>query len=279
MGIQYLSTMFLFLNTAFKFRSLAFGGLAGLLLFSGCVQPKVNEVVEQDHPGFRNGEDYLRQGRHDQALASFLKVIDTTPVAPESHLYAGQLYLQHAKDPVLAIYHFREYLKFNPTSRQAPMVRELIDTAKKEFARTFPANLFDADIERMDMLDVIEQKDAEILTLKKELARLKAETNSINLRLQEMQSRTPSYTAPESPVVTQQRRVQPLPRSHLLGVPQDSSIPESTAVYTVVAGDNLVKISRKVYGTPSRFREIFEANRDILPNMNTLVVGMKLKIP
>jgi nucleoid-associated protein YgaU len=50
-------------------------------------------------------------------------------------------------------------------------------------------------------------------------------------------------------------------------------------VYTVVAGDNLVKISRKVYGTPSRYEEIFEANRDVMPNMNTISVGMKLKIP
>jgi tetratricopeptide (TPR) repeat protein len=260
-------------------RPIHLGLVAWLFFFSGCVQPKGEEVVEQNLASFKNGEDYLRQGRHDQALSSFLKVIDTVRIAPESHLYLGQLYLQHAKDPVLAIYHFREYLKYNPTSRQAPMVRELIDTAKKEFARTFPANLFDAELERMDMLDVIEQKDAEILTLKKELARVKAESNYMNIRLQEFQSRTPSYTTPEPPVVAQQRRVQPLPRSNLLGEPSPSAGTETTAVYTVVAGDNLVKISRKVYGTPSRYQEIFEANRDVMPNINTIKVGMKLKIP
>lgn len=255
--------------------------LVGLLSLSGCVQPSGDKVEEKDLASFKSGEDYLRQGRHDQALNSFLRVIESTTVAPESHLYVGQLYLDHAKDPVLAIYHFREYLKFNPTSRQAPLVRELIDTAKKEFARTFPANLFDAELERMDMLDVIEQKDEEILSLKKELARIKAETNSLSIRLQEAQSRTPAYTAPDAPVVAQQRRVQPLPRSNLVGGSQ--SAPASTggasATYTVVAGDNLVKISRKVYGTPNRFKDIFEANRDVMPNMNTLNVGMRLKIP
>ena len=270
--------MSLIVETALKFRPILFGLVALVLTLPGCVQPTGDEVLETDLTSFRNGEDYLRQGRHDQALASFLKVIETTPIAPESHLYLGQLYLQHTKDPVLGIYHFREYLKYQPTSRQAPMVRELINTAKKEFARTFPANLFDAELERMDMLDVIEQKDAEILALKKELARLKAENNTLNIRLHEAQSRTPSYTAPESPVVTQQRRVQPLPRSNLLGEP-DPAVPERTSVYTVVKGDNLVIISRKVYGTPNRFREIFEANRDVMPNMNTIVVGQKLKIP
>ena len=159
------------------------------------------------------------------------------------------------------------------------MVRELIGTAKKDFARTFPADLFDAELERMDMLDVIEQKDGEILALKKELVRVKAESNTLKMRLQEFQSRTPSYTAPQAPTVTQQRRVQPLPRSNLLGSSTSPVTSETTQIYTVVAGDNLVKISRKVYGTPSRYQEIFEANRDVMPNMNTLVEGQKLKIP
>ncbi|MCB1120061.1 MAG: LysM peptidoglycan-binding domain-containing protein [Verrucomicrobiae bacterium] len=244
------------------------------------MQQQGPEVAETDLPSFRNGEDYLRQGRHDQALSAFLKVTETVTVAPESHLYLGQLYLEHVKDPILAIYHFKEYLKYKPTSRQAPMVRELIDTAKKEFARTFPANLFDAELERMDMLDVIEQKDAEILSLKKELARLQAESNSLSARLQEVQARTPSYTPPEPPVVTQQRRVQPLPRNNLLGGNQTTPPPVTQErIYTVQPGDTITTISRKVYGSAERSMEIFEANRDLMPNPNTLKVGWKLKIP
>ena len=249
---------------------------------TGCVQPNGEELTESELPSFRNGEDYLRQGRHDQALSAFLKVVDTTPIAPESHLYLGQLYLEHTKDPVLAIYHFGQYLKFNPSSRQAPMVRELINTAKKEFARTFPADLFNAELERMDMLAVIEKKDAEILALKKELARIQAEQNSLNRRLQEMQMRAPSYTAPEAPVVTQQqRRVEPLPRSNLLGgqTTAQTATPGGTRIYEVKPGDNLAKISREFFGTPSRAVDIFEANRDKLPNLNTISVGQKLVIP
>lgn len=257
--------------------------LAAWMLFGvACVRQQETEVSETDLPSFRNGEDYLKQGRHDQALSSFLRVTETVTVAPESHLYLGQLYLEHAKDPIMAIYHFREYLKFRPSSRQAPMVRELIDTAKKEFARTFPANLFDAELERMDMLDVIEQKDAEILSLKKELARLQAESNSLSARLQEVQSRTPAYTPPEPPVRAQQRRVQPLPRNNIQGntqSPAASGAASSQRYYEVVPGDTITTISRKVYGTPTRYRDIFEANRDIMPDINTLKVGWRLKIP
>jgi nucleoid-associated protein YgaU len=134
----------------------------------------------------------------------------------------------------------------------------------------------------MDMLAVIEQKDAEILSLKKELARLQAEQNSLNLRLQEMQSRTPSYTAPEAPVVTQQqRRVQPLPRSNLLGGQTNAPATASGSerIHVVKPGDNLGIISREYYGDSSRIFDIYEANRDIIPNVNTISEGQRLKIP
>ncbi|MDA9763992.1 LysM peptidoglycan-binding domain-containing protein [Opitutales bacterium] len=271
-----------FLKLILKFRPVSEILVASLIVMAGCVQPKGEELSEREISSFRTGESYLSQGRHDQALSAFLKVVEMTPIAPESHLYLGQLYLEHTKDPVLAIYHFGQYLKFNPTSRQAPMVRELINTAKKEFARTFPADLFNAELERMDMLAVIEQKDAEILSLKKELARLQAEQNSLNLRLQEMQSRTPSYTAPEAPVVTQQqRRVQPLPRSNLLGGQTNAPATASGSerIHVVKPGDNLGIISREYYGDSSRIFDIYEANRDIIPNVNTISEGQRLKIP
>jgi len=49
--------------------------------------------------------------------------------------------------------------------------------------------------------------------------------------------------------------------------------------YVVVAGDTLTRVSSKVYGTPNRWREIYEANRNILRNPNALKVGMELRIP
>lgn len=50
-------------------------------------------------------------------------------------------------------------------------------------------------------------------------------------------------------------------------------------VHKVVAGDNLSEISEKYLGTSRRYREIYEANRDILKSPDDVRVGMKLKIP
>lgn len=50
-------------------------------------------------------------------------------------------------------------------------------------------------------------------------------------------------------------------------------------LHVVAAGDTLAKISARYYGTPSRWREILDANRDVLGEGNNLVVGNSLRIP
>ncbi len=49
--------------------------------------------------------------------------------------------------------------------------------------------------------------------------------------------------------------------------------------YTVEKGDSLSKISRQFYGEASRWREIFEANRDQLDDPDRIFPGQVLKIP
>ena len=50
-------------------------------------------------------------------------------------------------------------------------------------------------------------------------------------------------------------------------------------VYTVVAGDTLSKISKKVYADANKYHAIFEANRDQLSDPDKIKVGQKLRIP
>jgi nucleoid-associated protein YgaU len=49
--------------------------------------------------------------------------------------------------------------------------------------------------------------------------------------------------------------------------------------YRVQPGDNLSSVSEKVYGTPHRWKEIFEANHDLLDSPDWVQVGMELRIP
>jgi nucleoid-associated protein YgaU len=49
--------------------------------------------------------------------------------------------------------------------------------------------------------------------------------------------------------------------------------------HTVVRGDTLSSISQQYYGSSSRWRFLYEANKATIPNPNQLAVGMELIIP
>lgn len=49
--------------------------------------------------------------------------------------------------------------------------------------------------------------------------------------------------------------------------------------HTVTEGDSLSRISMRYYGTPNRWQEIYNANRDVLQGSSVLRVGMQLRIP
>ena len=55
--------------------------------------------------------------------------------------------------------------------------------------------------------------------------------------------------------------------------------PPAPRTYTVVAGDSLSKISKKVYGDANKWKRIFEANRDTVKNPDLIHPGQVLKIP
>ncbi len=58
----------------------------------------------------------------------------------------------------------------------------------------------------------------------------------------------------------------------------DQSAPEGT-YYTVVAGDNLSKISKANYGDPNKYMKIFDANKPMLSNPDRIYPGQVLRIP
>jgi hypothetical protein len=49
--------------------------------------------------------------------------------------------------------------------------------------------------------------------------------------------------------------------------------------YTVKPGDTLSKISREFYGDANQYTKIFNANRNVLRDPNTIVTGQELVIP
>jgi LysM repeat protein len=266
----------------FAHHAAAILALAALAMGAGCNHhgDQIEVVAETDEKQYQYAEQMLKEDRQTEALAAFQRVINKRPDdAPESHLEAGRLCIKLKNDPIEAIYHYQKYLAAKPNSEQAPMVRGLIDTAKKEFARSLPGQPYHGEYERLDLIDQIRTLTAQNDELRRELA-----TGQPG----------PAANPPANQGVAL-ASLPPTPQDNIAAAPlsplnsnnsantaaaQKNATKSATAhSYTVEGGDTLSRISSKVYGTKNRWKDILEANSDQLKSAKDLKPGQVLKIP
>jgi LysM repeat protein len=263
-----------------RFVCLALIALAALVS-AGCVRDGMQITAEIEEPHFRRGQQMARSAKNQEALEAFLKVIDKRGGdAPESHLEAGRLYLNHIKDPIGAIYHFRRFLELRPNSPQAPMVQQLIETSIKEFARRLPAQPLENQVERLDLLETIERLQTENRAFQQEIASLR---QSRAAQVAQPAAQPEPQTFQPRPPQAQPAAQAPTPTAVAAQPVRTPPTPPQTATarrtYVVERGDTLFAISSKVYGNGNRWREIYDANRGVIPNPDSLTVGTQLRIP
>jgi tetratricopeptide (TPR) repeat protein len=292
--------------------------LCAVLAFglAGCGdRDRLSYATETDEPYYREGESLLKTGRRQEALTAFLKVIDKRGEdAPESHLEIGLLYLQYINDPLSAIYHFKKYLALRPNSPLAPVVRQRIDAAIREFARTLPAQPLDNAARRVDLIAAMDKLKLENDQLKQQLADLKtspeaAAALTVNTRPSPV---APAESAPENqlsfsfdPMPTVRTRpaqaaptpppsaVTPPPvavppaarretaRAKPAGTPAAPNSPAHAAArkHVVQKGDTLSNLAQRYYKNRAKWRDIYAANRKLMKSESDIRVGMELVIP
>jgi len=281
-----------------------------VLGLAGCGDSEgLSHATETDEPAYREATSLLKTGRKQEALNAFLRVITKRgDDAAESHLEVGLLYLQYINDPLSAIYHFRRYLALRPNSPQAPLVRQRIDAATREFARTLPAQPLDTQLQRVDLVATLDRLKQENESLKKELADLKASRGNVTLAAPAGATSPPAdltagqfsfstdpvpvvRTRPPPPSTPVRATVPTLPRPAPATVPTlprtpaasvqapVPSRPAATRRHVVQPRDTLSKIALRYYNNRAKWRDIYAANRDVMKSETDLHVGMVIKIP
>jgi LysM repeat protein len=285
------------------------------LVQTGCGPTSVMPyTAEVDDPDYRRGKELLRMGREQEALSTFLKVIDQRGgAAPESHLDAAILYQQHVKDPIAAIYHFRRYRELRPNTDQARLALQRIEACIRDFAKTLPGQPLDNQVERTDLIDTVDRLQRENLQLKEQLAAARAAVldatrtaglansggapdASVSMSMepsqgayvtdapngsppsrgtQQMEYSAPVGVVPVAPVNPPTNQT----ANQTQPAPPPTPPPAAGRKHVVSKGDTLMSISLRYYGNRSRWREIFAANRDQLPTESSLQIGMELRIP
>ncbi len=261
-----------------------------ILSAGGCDFGKEAVVKETNETHFVRGQDELRRGNVSEAMSAFLKVVEKRKDAPESHFELGRIYLDNMNDPIQAIYHFKKFLELKPNSQVSPMVRQMIDTAQKKFAASMPESPFENNVRRMELEELLRKVQKENLELKQKLDAAIRQVDALKStqrvsvsptrleseqRARQVESRAVSNNAQQRDTAT--RRPQDASSSTTNSTPQVTR--DIPATYTVQAGDTLSNISRKVYGTKNRWREIYRANRDRMATPESLKPGQVLRIP
>jgi len=227
--------------------------LLASLLVSAC-RTDVSSLTEGSDSSFNEAED-LKNGDRDKktrALQLYLKVIDQYRAAPQSHMQVGLLYLDPDvgdPDPISAIYHFKKCLEFIPDieSDLGKRVKAQIVRAEKMFMRTLPGDPYNDRVLNNDQVEEL------IKSLRKENEVLRAKLQALTNTSRELSLQEPNQNT--SPRGTNNRK------------------------YKVQQGDTLFSIANKRYGDPSRWREIYEANRHVMKRENDLHPGLELVIP
>lgn len=251
-------------------------------MFCGaCSSGELSKVNETEERQFKLAKEFQSQGRYEDALITYLGLISIRRESPESHLEVGYIYLNTLKDPVRAIFYFDRYLELKPESERIIQVKQLIETAKLEFLRQLPTKPFQGDVDRIDLLEIIEKLKKENDTLKlkynKALLEIKAKRgqeamNQVSISLNEMIPNDRNSSQSEGGNLTSNIAS----TSNATGMVDPREVPKS---YVVQAGDTLSKISEKFYGTANRWNDIYQANRDTLSSARSLKVGQELLIP
>jgi nucleoid-associated protein YgaU len=260
---------------------LALLALAAFLACAGCGGDNSTLTPESSDSGFSECQRLERQGRPQEALAAYLKVIARRgDQAPESYLDAGLLYQEHFKDPIMAIYYFRKYVELKPNSESAGRVRELIETAKRDFARTLAIQPPENQVARLDALDQIERLQRENDGLKAELASVRGGALATVPRPPAGGKAEPGWgLAPPPPDIPVIAQAPPAPPAvAVTQAPAAASRP--VRMHTVARGETLYSLAIHYYGKGSRWPDIVAANRDQLGGADPKVKpGMVLKIP
>jgi tetratricopeptide (TPR) repeat protein len=284
--------------------------LGALLLGAGCGgSDRTPVAAEVDEPSYRDGQQLKNQGRNNEALTAFLRVIEKRGEqnSAESHLEAGLIYLNQIKDPVEAIHQFRKYLELQPNSKQAPYVRGQVDNAQRQFALMLrgPNPLDSVQSDLQDRVARLERENAELqaqltsvpVTAPSSFVRLPRPSDdavTLGTRVAPPSVVPPVVRTTESPGPFASQPPQGAPGGRQFVIPSAPKpaatappSPPATArapagrTHTVQAGEGLFGISKQYYGTGSmaKAHAIYEANRDVMKSESDLRPGMELKIP
>lgn len=252
-------------------RRIVFSGLllfmlASLLGISGC-SPAVTDLdaMEEEDSRMVKALQFKRAQDFDGAIAQYEAILDEKPRTAKAHLQTGLLYDEYKQDYVRAIYHYRRYLELRPEAEKKDLIEDLARHAALSYAASLPDRPSSAIQEIADLKQ-------QISGLEKDLGEAQRRIGELSEALRRHRERAEG-TAPAAGTA------RATDRDVAQDVAAQPVAPGGPEIYKVRSGDTLSKIAQRVYNDGSKWKIIYDANRDTLRNPQDLKLGQPLRIP
>ena len=192
----------------------------------------------------KDAESKTADGNFLRAIALYESALDDSPKAADIHYRLALLYDDKMHDPLNALHHFKRYLTLAPSGSHATEVKNFMKKDELELGTTLSG---DAVVSRA------------------EAARLKNENLALHKQIEDQ--RTRSQTTEKAPDKTKPAAA------------DKKKSPHAPRTYVVRDGDTLASISRKFYKTSGHWKQIRDANKDVVSDPGKLKAGQTLTIP
>ncbi|MEA4863040.1 MAG: LysM peptidoglycan-binding domain-containing protein [Victivallaceae bacterium] len=232
----------------------------------GVIVLAVSTREETERPSYIRLQRALSDPDPMVGLAEAKHYLGRFPESAPAHRALANLYDERLNMPLEALGEYQRYLDCDPNADREEVGRWTAAARKRCFELWKP--------EFGGNGGSVKETSATSV----ELAELRAENAELRSRLEMLQKLLFAPEAPEiQPVVPPSV---PAPETSAPPPAEQPPVnPPEDGFYTVIKGDTLGRIARKLYGEASRAGEIYEINRDKLSSPNKLREGMKLRLP
>ncbi|CAN5516648.1 hypothetical protein BH18VER1_BH18VER1_01560 [soil metagenome] len=210
--------------------------------FAGCnrmVTPRSSQLIK-DADQRANDGDFLH------AINLYESALDGSAGAADIHYKLALLYDDKMNEPLNALHHFKRYLMLAPNGVRADEVKKFM---------------------KRDELALVTSVSGDSVVTRAEAARLKNENLNLRKEIGERSAQVKAAAAAEKAERA---------RSAKSASANTKSTPKS---HVVESGDTFYSLSRKYYGSSSRWKDIRRANQKKLDASGNLKVGQTLTIP
>ena len=257
------------------------------LVFAAAVLTGCGDYVgkEKTHPLFVKAGASRAAGNYKESAQFYEDFLYVCPKSPLAHLELATVYGDNLDDPFRAMYHYEKYLELHPDSPDALDIKKFSDACRKRIFEKFSADYVSTETAKAQAeADRYKKKMEEYVEYSRKLraqnekmkemirsGRIAREVSVRPLRTNESASaENNAAVAPRQ----EQTQVQTVSRD-----PKPQAAARRERTYTVVAGDTIGKISRKMYGSTRHWTVIRDANPKKVGKNGQIRVGVTLKIP